>query len=59
MIVTVGGHEAMIARFADFLETFQGSPRRKRLPPAADRSGLFAAYVRIIHPVETFHSAKR
>ena len=48
MIVAAGGHEAMIARFADFLETHQGSPRRKRLPPAADRSALFTAYFRIM-----------
>jgi hypothetical protein len=59
MIVTVGDHEAMIARFADFLETHQGSPRRKRLPPAADRSALFTAYIRIIQPIEILHSAKR
>jgi len=44
MIVAAGGHEALIARVADFLETHQGAPRRKRSPPAANRSGLFAAY---------------
>lgn len=50
MIVAAGGHEALIERFADFLETHQGSPRRKRLPPAADRSALFAAYFRVMQP---------
>ncbi len=50
MIVAAGGHEALIARFADFLETHQRAPRRKRSPPAANRSGLFAAYFRIMQP---------
>lgn len=50
MIVAAGGHDALIARFANFLETHQGSPRRKRSPPAADRSALFAAYFRIMQP---------
>ncbi|MBN8993589.1 MAG: TniQ family protein [Rhizobiales bacterium] len=50
MIVAAGGHDALIARFADFLETHQGSPRRKRTPPAADRSALFAAYFRVMQP---------
>lgn len=50
MIVAAGGHEALIERFADFLETYQGSPRRKRSPPAADRSALFAAYLRVMQP---------
>ncbi|MCO5066945.1 MAG: TniQ family protein [Rhizobiaceae bacterium] len=50
MIVAAGGHETMIARFADFLETHRSSPRRKRPPPAADRSALFAAYSRIMQP---------
>lgn len=44
MIVTAGGHKVLIARFAEFLETHQGSPRRKRPPPVADRSALFTAY---------------
>ncbi|MBX3584614.1 MAG: TniQ family protein [Rhizobiaceae bacterium] len=50
MIVAAGGHDTLIARFADFLETHQGSPRRQRSLPAADRSALFAAYFRIMHP---------
>lgn len=50
MIVASGGHEALISRFADFLETHQGSPRRKRPPPAANRSALFAAYFRVMQP---------
>lgn len=50
MIVAAGGHDALIARFTDFLETHQGSRRRKRPPPAADRSALFAAYVRVMQP---------
>lgn len=48
MIAAAGGHDALIARFADFLERHQGSPRRKRSPPAADRSALFAAYFRLM-----------
>ncbi|WP_011578833.1 MULTISPECIES: TniQ family protein [Chelativorans] len=44
MIVAAGSHEELIERFADFLETHQGSPRRKRSPPAVDRTALFAAY---------------
>lgn len=50
MIVAAGGHDTLIARFADFLETHQGSPRRQRLLPGADRSALFAAYFRIMQP---------
>ena len=50
MIMAAGGHDALIVRFADFLETHQGSPRRKRPPPAADRSALFAAYFRVMEP---------
>lgn len=50
MIVAAGGHEELIARFADFLERHQGSPRRKRSPPlGADRSALIAAYWRVMH----------
>ncbi|MGE0281004.1 MAG: TniQ family protein [Rhizobiaceae bacterium] len=59
MIVATGGHEAMIARFADFLEARQGSPRRKRLPPAADRSALFAAYSRTIQARDAGAAARR
>lgn len=50
MILAAGGHETLISRFADFLETHQRSPRRKRSPPAANRSALFAAYFRIMQP---------
>lgn len=50
MIVAAGCHEAMIARFADFLDVHQRSPRRKHSPPAACRSALFAAYFRIMRP---------
>jgi hypothetical protein len=50
MIVAAGGHEALISRFADFLEAHQRSPRRKRSPPAADRLALFAAYFRVMRP---------
>lgn len=50
MIVTAGGHEALISRFADFLDMHQGSRRRKRPPPVADRTALFAAYFRIMQP---------
>lgn len=50
MIVATGGHEALISRFADFLDTHQGSRRRKRPPPIADRSALFAAYIQIMQP---------
>jgi deoxyribodipyrimidine photolyase len=48
MIVAAGGHDVLIARFADFLERHQRSPRQKRSLPAADRSALFAAYLRIM-----------
>ncbi|MEO9611578.1 MAG: TniQ family protein [Nitratireductor sp.] len=48
IIMAAGGHDALIARFADFLETHQGSPRRERPPPAADRSALFTAYLRVL-----------
>lgn len=44
MIVAAGGHKVLIVRFAEFLETHQGSPRRKRPSPVADRSALFSAY---------------
>jgi hypothetical protein len=50
MIVAAGGHDALIARFADFLDAHQRSPRRKRSPPVAGRSALFAAYFRIMQP---------
>ncbi|MBE0702441.1 MULTISPECIES: TniQ family protein [Phyllobacteriaceae] len=50
MIVAAGGHEPMIARFADFLDAHQRSPRRKRSPPVAGRSALFAAYFQIMRP---------
>lgn len=50
MIVAAGGHDALIARAADFLEMHQSSPRRKRSLPTADRSALFAAYFRIMQP---------
>lgn len=53
MIVAAGGHQALIARFVDFLEEHQGSPRRKRLPPAnASRSTLFDAYERLMRSGE-------
>lgn len=48
-ILVAGGHEPLIARFANFLEKHQGSPRPKRSPPAgADRSALFEAYLRVM-----------
>lgn len=50
MIVAAGGHDALIARFADFLDAHQRSPRRKRSVPVAGRSALFAAYFRIMQP---------
>lgn len=58
MIVAAGGHEAMIARFADFLDAHQGSPRWKRSPPAADRSALFAAYFRVMQARDACASAR-
>lgn len=51
IIVAAGGHEAMIARFANFLCKHQCSPKQKRSPPpAADRRSLFEAYLRVMHP---------
>lgn len=58
MIVAAGGHEALISRFTDFLDTHQGSRRRKRPPPVADRSALFAAYFRVMQPGEARSPAK-
>ncbi|MER9580712.1 hypothetical protein [Mesorhizobium sp. M0276] len=50
MILAAGSHEALIARFADFLEGHQAAPRPKRTPSVkADRS--FGAYVRLMHAV--------
>ncbi|MEJ6784918.1 TniQ family protein [Aminobacter sp. Piv2-1] len=48
MIVAAGGHDALTARFADFLETHQSARRRKHSSPAADRSALLAAYSRVM-----------
>lgn len=53
MILAAGSHEKLIARFADFLERHQGSPRPKHSPPAsADRSALFQAYLRVMEAVD-------
>jgi hypothetical protein len=50
MILAAGGHEALIARFANFLEKHQSSPRLERCPPTgADRPALLDAYWRVIH----------
>lgn len=49
MIVAAGGHDALIARFADFLQKHQSTRRMKRLPPEnANRPALFEAYRRIM-----------
>ncbi|AOO85098.1 TniQ family protein [Bosea vaviloviae] len=48
MILAAGGHQELIARFADALEKQQGSPRPKRSPPeGADLSSLLEAYWRM------------
>ena len=58
MILAAGSHEKLIARFADFLERHQGSPRPKHSPPAsADRSALFQAYLRVMEAVDARPSA--
>ncbi|MBA8907497.1 TniQ family protein [Aminobacter ciceronei] len=49
MIVAAGGHEAMIARFADFLEQHQTRSKPRRFcQPDADLSGLLTAYTRMM-----------
>ncbi|MGB3388585.1 MAG: TniQ family protein [Pseudaminobacter sp.] len=53
MILAAGSHEMLMARFADFLERHQGSPRPKHSPPAsADRSALLQAYLRVMEAVD-------
>lgn len=58
MILAAGGHDALIAGFASYLDRHQGSPRRKRSPPAADRSALFKAYLRVMHAEDAAAPAK-
>lgn len=49
MIMAAGGHDALIARFADFLDKHQARPRssRRPTPPSADLADLLTAYVRV------------
>ena len=48
-IVAAGGHDALISRFADFLDEHQARPRssRRPIPPSADLADLLTAYVRV------------
>lgn len=59
MILAAGSHDKLIARFADFLDRHQGSPRPKHSPPAgADRSALFEAYLRVMQAGDARPSAE-
>jgi hypothetical protein len=49
MILDAGGHEALVNRFANFLEKHQESRHPTRsLPVGATRSALFEAYLRVM-----------
>ena len=49
MIVAAGGHEAMITRFADFLERHQARSKPRRFcQPDADLADLLTAYTRMM-----------
>lgn len=59
MILAAGGHEALINRFAGFLEKHQESRRPKRsLPAGATRSALFEAYLQVMHAGEIRAAAR-
>ncbi|TAI59647.1 hypothetical protein CWO89_45150, partial [Bradyrhizobium sp. Leo170] len=47
--MAAGGSDGLIARFADFIDARQGSPRSARAqPPGVDLAALLAAYVRAV-----------
>ena len=47
LILAAGGHDGLIARFVDFMDKHQGSPRSVRSPPpGADLTALLEAYSR-------------
>lgn len=59
MILAAGSHDKLIARFTDFLDRHQGSPRPKHSPPAgANRSALFEAYLRVMQAGDARPSAE-
>lgn len=59
MILAAGGHEALITRFADFLEKHQESRCLMRsLPMGATRYALFEAYLRVMDAGETRAAAR-
>ncbi|MFC3721921.1 hypothetical protein [Neoaquamicrobium sediminum] len=49
MIVAAGGHDALIKRFADYLNKHQARRRssRRPRPPGAELADLLTAYVRV------------
>jgi len=47
--LAAGGRDGLIARFADFIDARQGSPRSARArPPGVDLAALLAAYARAV-----------
>lgn len=59
MILAAGGHEALINRFAGFLEKHQEARRPERsLPVGATRSALFEAYLRVMDAGEIRAAAR-